>query len=1333
MRLTLGKKLVLTGAGVLFGTWLAAHFPRVVGDEDGLLRLILGSFLSLLILLRWKPQPSPSAPVVPARPLIPAMMGAGLTVGGLIFRVHQAEWLGVVVLLYACLRWALPSPFRRDIRRALLLLYWVHPLPSQIFLPLQAAMQRLSVVGTEWVLHVLNVRIWADGLILRDGYRSFLVPEACSGMRTAVSVLLCTLGVGILLRLRWLPLMTFLLLSLVQVLLFNTARITGMVLWAPRMPPGWAETFLHDTLGIFLLLTLLLTQLEVSWWKWAADRRRQKQEAVERGERDRPDRATILPRFWRLVYRWWLWAMVALVALCTMALLAYKRRPSHRAAMMHPVLDGLLNIDLEAAERAIAELQRLTPRDRSLEVHRIQIMLLRGQYQEALHALEARASLSVQEQAYKGWALLALGRREEAARVLQALPESAARLPGVAILRAEEALLRDDAEAVARNLILARRPALMRRVRAMFPYLASRGHWHAIADVDLPGNYEDPVHALLAIRARLRRNDLASAALILKEALKIWPRDPRFLAPLFELSQHRPGSEWEERTAEMLLATLDQLSLDALSAYASDCFQLHRPELAWVVYHRIRTRDERDPALSLIAARHGDQWFTVRRRRLGLKAAGGGETVDLAGVVRLLGSLGRFRTCLSDIPLAEEMAWTAPEKIQAKYSRLCVQELSRREREETLTPRLEMMYPTVLVMVGAFDEAQQRLARLAERYPELAADFWFQRADIYVRQGRWQEAYEAVRQYRSEADAPSLSSYVLMVNVLLHLNLGIGALETCEQGLALFPHARSLRLAQASIWDTFGFRDQALFLAQGLGKDFPPPLLVTLLRDTGRIREAERKAGVLGLPPPGSAPQPYLLPAAEAALACRWPPPLSSAEIAEQAEQQDRQSREASSPFIGGLARQSALWLRSAGALGASPEAWEACGRDDLERACALHRLAVMQGRQQQYAEARTTVERALRHLPSNAVLRRMHVALAPEDLSAVEAARAACPRDPEIWLAHLVARVRSNPTNAVVWTAHEIQQATTAGMFPIETIVRAGSFLVREGRVEAGVAAARHAHKHARGLVPAYVVAIQAALVTNDLDWAIAAAVQGAAEAVDPAPFYRTIADLKAARRSTDADFIAALEYLRERFPAESQWTEYLGMVYFQKRDLRRSLNLYQDLLRRDPSRLRLESWILAAETARLEGQTERAIAVLENAYSLYPNHPAILNNLVYLLAQNDRTLPRALELLPKLLAQKTPSFAVLDTAAMVSYRAGQLEQAKSYMEQALQSIDPKAYAAAEVLLNAGRIWFRLGQYEEARELFERVRRDPARSDAVDLEARELLAKIREMKQARR
>jgi len=204
------RVVVLASAAGLFLVWVVTNLRHLAATQNGTIRFFLTAFFGLMILLRPKParDRARTAPLLPAwAAALLVVAAAAMAVLGMMFYVHQVEWLGLLLLLYACLNWALPPRFARDLPLALLLIYWAHPLPSQLFGPLQLAMQRWSVAGSEWLLHLLNVRVWGDGLVLRTfphgagayataivdtldflSRQSLAVPLVAIGARSGVSI-----------------------------------------------------------------------------------------------------------------------------------------------------------------------------------------------------------------------------------------------------------------------------------------------------------------------------------------------------------------------------------------------------------------------------------------------------------------------------------------------------------------------------------------------------------------------------------------------------------------------------------------------------------------------------------------------------------------------------------------------------------------------------------------------------------------------------------------------------------------------------------------------------------------------------------------------------------------------------------------------------------------------------------------------------------------------------------------------------------------------------------------------------------------------------------------
>jgi exosortase/archaeosortase family protein len=448
--------MVLAAAAALFAVWLGTHFSRLSSDQNGLLRFALGGLYALLILLRPKPAGGERHPPGWLAPWL-AGLGTLLAVNAIIFDVNQFEWLGLLLLLYAALLWALPPRFRRDAGLALLLVYWVHPLPGQIFGPLEYLMQRMSVIGTERLLHAINFHVWGDGLVLRTGFRNFLVPEECSGMKTAVTVLLCSLGTGVLLRLRGIETITLIAVGLVQVLLLNILRIFVTVRVGVNMSPEWASNFLHRTVTIFLLIAVVGVHLEASAWRAWRRRRGQRDAVLARVEKEKKQMR--VPPFWRVVFAWTPRVLPVLVIAAAAAFLVYKSRPVHRSHMISAMLDGLILTDPATAERAVEAALRLTPGEPNLLTARVRALLQRRRHQQALEELRRmpEGARGIYQRVLEAQALVGLGRTPEAYFVVESLPPESKNWPIVAMLMAELAATTDQPESAAENVVKASR------------------------------------------------------------------------------------------------------------------------------------------------------------------------------------------------------------------------------------------------------------------------------------------------------------------------------------------------------------------------------------------------------------------------------------------------------------------------------------------------------------------------------------------------------------------------------------------------------------------------------------------------------------------------------------------------------------------------------------------------------------------------------------------------------------------------------------------------------------------------------------------------------------
>jgi exosortase/archaeosortase family protein len=1328
------KALVLLGVTAAYSLWVVANAADIGATENGILQVVLASVFAVTLVLRWKPEG-----VGVRRPwAMAAAAAAGFPLFwvGLRFHVHQFEWIGLLLLFYAGLSWAMRPDAERDVRLAMFVLYWAHPVPAQVEGALQLAMQWLSIGGAERVLQALNVRAWADGLVLQVGAIPYGVPEACSGLKTAVTVALCLLGTGILLRFSWWTIGLFLLLGLAQVLVLNIIRIAGTVWWAPRMSPEWGQKFLHDTLGILLLVCIVLAMLEAWWWRFRSDKKTILEEGIRNGALERPERATIMPRFWVVAGRWWLRVLAAVLLLLVTAGFIYKQRPSHRAAMITGVVDNIIDSNPEAASRALAEATRLTPDERGLYTRKLHVLVAMGRFEEALRYADGlKPPLLPFETVLKSRALMAVGRGEDAMKLLDSMPAGFADAPPVAMLRAEYAAVRNEPEKAARMAVLASRSVReIHRVRALFPFLAAHEQWRAIAAADMAVPYRRIGEAVISIQSGLRVNDLSVSSRAMRQAIKQWPNDILLLAGLAELTAKQPGSEWEDIFAASLHANLAKLKPDELARYLDLSAEISRPDLMWMTYVRLSSIDPSDPAVFLAPSQYGGIWFSFRRHRLGIHSPTSDLRIDLRGLCKATRRVEPFRSLWNRVPLVDELSADQTSSFRDASLRRALDELDARERKGTITRRMRLSHPLALALGGRYQEAHRKLDEIEKIEPALRSHVALLHAILYDQQDRWEEAYESVARFERLGGLPSLTAEMIRVNALVRMNLAVAALEAVRRAGILFPNTPQTYMAEAGIWSLFGAPDQALAALGGVGDERGMELAVNLLRETGRYAAANRLARGLGMPEDPKrdpARQPLVLEPAERACGRRFPARLTKEETAQEIARFEKGIAATASPFLREVGRLELACLRDGFSRATTaPELWRSAGHNPLESMAALHRLTVLLAREGRFDEARDAVRQAIGIAPESPILHRLNIAVSQHAQDAVEAAIKACPRDPETWLAWLVGRF--NREGGRGWVDDAIRDAARRGI-PPTAVVRAGDFLFRKRHLDGATLAAGEAMARAEGLIAAYALGVKCALAHKDAKMAINCAQRAIEHAADPVPFFRVVVIVKSATQATDADMVAALEYLRTKFPKETAWSEGLGTIYFERSDTRRSMRIFGQLLGDNMKQMRVRSLLLAAESARVEGESGRSVDILQAARELYPGEVSVLNNLVYTLSSSEGGAAHAAEFLQRLLQVGGERFEVQDTAAMVYLRLGRMADAQRHIEEALSRCDERAYAAPEVHLNAAEVYLRMGKLDKAKEQVGVVLKKADRTSYLDRRATDLLRRIGEAERKKR
>ncbi len=117
-----------------------------------------------------------------------------------------------------------------------------------------------------------------------------------------------------------------------------------------------------------------------------------------------------------------------------------------------------------------------------------------------------------------------------------------------------------------------------------------------------------------------------------------------------------------------------------------------------------------------------------------------------------------------------------------------------------------------------------------------------------------------------------------------------------------------------------------------------------------------------------------------------------------------------------------------------------------------------------------------------------------------------------------------------------------------------------------------------------------------------------------------------------------------------------------------------------------------------------QKAIGVYESLRAKMPKNSSVLNNLAYLLAQNDEKLAEALKYAKTAVEQSPNEANYLDTYAYVLYKNGRNAEAAESLAAAIQQYEVEGAAPAEVYEHLGLVNEALGEKGKARAAYRRA-----------------------------
>lgn len=154
----------------------------------------------------------------------------------------------------------------RKVLFGLLFLLFIVPLPFSLLDAIIGFLQRTSTEATGVLFSFLGIPVFREGFVFRLSHITIHVAEECSGIRSALSLIITSLVAGhFLLRTPWTKI------GLVAVvvplaIVKNAFRIVGLSLLANYVDPTFiTDSALHRSGGIPLFLASLVVLLSLAW------------------------------------------------------------------------------------------------------------------------------------------------------------------------------------------------------------------------------------------------------------------------------------------------------------------------------------------------------------------------------------------------------------------------------------------------------------------------------------------------------------------------------------------------------------------------------------------------------------------------------------------------------------------------------------------------------------------------------------------------------------------------------------------------------------------------------------------------------------------------------------------------------------------------------------------------------------------------------------------------------------------------------------------------------------------------------------------------------------
>lgn len=173
--------------------------------------------------------------------------------------------------------------------------------------------------------------------------------------------------------------------------------------------------------------------------------------------------------------------------------------------------------------------------------------------------------------------------------------------------------------------------------------------------------------------------------------------------------------------------------------------------------------------------------------------------------------------------------------------------------------------------------------------------------------------------------------------------------------------------------------------------------------------------------------------------------------------------------------------------------------------------------------------------------------------------------------------------------------------------------------------------------------------------------------------------------------------------FPDDKSLKVDLG-IYYTQTDTASAKKCFREVLAAmEPGDEELEGIVYTSlgDMYTTAGMVDSAIVSYETSIRIYPDSPMTLNNLAYIMADNDRDIDRARQLVEQSLKMQPDNSSAMDTYAWVLFKQKEYKEAKVQIDKAIEASDE---VSEELLSHAGDIYFMNGLPDEAVELWKQA-----------------------------